>query len=151
MHSLQILLIQASTTTTTVAKSTKSSGSQYSLLIVVALFVVVYVFFLRPRTKRLRAQQATVRQLSVGDPVVTAGGICGTVVALDTEVVEVEVAPGTVITFLRRSVNPRPGAAPAPAVTEQSDSWDYPAAGDGPHDDGAAGDGPADPDEKSPT
>jgi preprotein translocase subunit YajC len=163
MHSLQILLIQTATTPTTVAKSSSSKGSSYTLLIFVALIAVVYIFWLRPRGQKMRAQQTNARQLNVGDPVVTAGGIYGTVVALDSEVAEVEVAPGTVMTFMRRSVNPRlvPGpGAPASGSTGPvvDDKWDYPAESETSSDDHPAGsdtspsdDTPSGPDEKSPS
>ena len=98
-------------TTTTVAGSKKSSSSSYGLLIIVAVFAAAYFLLIRPRQQRMRQQQVAARQLAVGDEVVTAGGIHGRVVALGDDTVDVEVSPGVVLTFLRRAVNARPGAA----------------------------------------
>jgi preprotein translocase subunit YajC len=110
MH-LLLTLIAQSTPSTTAAKASKSSGSYVPLLIIVALFGLVYVFFLRPRQQRLRQQQTCTRELSVGDEVMSAGGIFGRVVALDADEVEVEVAPGVVMSFVRRAISPRPAAS----------------------------------------
>ena len=114
MH-LLLTLIAQSTTPTTAAKATKSSGSYVPLLIIVALFGLVYVFFLRPRQQRLRQQQTATKELGVGDEVMSAGGIFGRVVAIDADQVEVEVAPGVVMTFVRRAISPRPAPGAAAA------------------------------------
>jgi preprotein translocase subunit YajC len=113
----QLLAFVGGVTTTTVKGSTKSSGSSYvTLLVFLALIAGVYFFFLRPRTQRMRQQQQAARSLGVGDEVMSAGGIYGTVVALDDNEVEVEVAPGVVLTFIRRAISLRqapPAAGPA--------------------------------------
>jgi preprotein translocase subunit YajC len=122
MHAL--LTILAVGTSTTAKSSGKSSGSTYTLLFIVVIFAAVYLLFIRPRQQKMRRQQSTARQLSVGDEIVSAGGIYGRVVAIDTDVAEVEVAPGVVMTFLRRAVNPRPDAAPtSPAAPTADDEW----------------------------
>jgi preprotein translocase subunit YajC len=118
MHTL-IAIVAATTPTTKPAG--KSSSSTFTLVIIVAVFAGVYLFFIRPRQQKLRQQQSATRQLSVGDPVVTAGGIYGHVVALDADVAEIEVANGVVLTVLRRAVNPRPVTTPAEPVDEE---WD---------------------------
>jgi preprotein translocase subunit YajC len=121
MHAL-LHLIAAGTTTTTKA-SKKSSGSTYTLLFIVVIFGAVYFLFLRPRQQKMRQQQSAAKQLSIGDQVVSAGGICGRVVAMDGDVAEVEVAPGVVLTFLRRAVNARPDAPPGAAAPPIEDEW----------------------------
>lgn len=72
----------------------------------------------------MRQQQTQAKQLSVGDEVVSAGGIYGRVVAMDGDVAEVEVAPGVILTFLRRAVNARTDAPPvSTAETSMDDDW----------------------------
>ena len=107
------LHILAATTSTTTKSSQKTSGSTYTLLFIVVIFAAVYLLFIRPRQQKLRQQQTATRQLSVGDQIVTAGGIYGRVVALDADVAEVEVAPGVIMTLLRRAVSLRPDAPAA--------------------------------------
>lgn len=128
-HFLLYSLLQATTSTTT-AKSKSGSSSYLSLLIIVGIFVVAYFTFLRPRQQRMRQQQGAARQISVGDEVMSAGGIYGRVVALDADQVEVEVAPGVVMTFTRRAISARPQTGPSsPADHDQdhdhgSEPWD---------------------------
>ena len=50
----------------------------------------------------------------------------GRVVALDDEVAEVEVAPGVVMTFLKRAVTARGGTTPATSSGVVDDEWDIP-------------------------
>lgn len=126
MHHLFSIL---AATTTTTAKSKSSASSNYTLLFIIVLFAAVYLLFIRPRQQKMRQQQTAARQLTVGDPVVTAGGIHGTLVSLTDDQAEVEVAPGVVMTFLRRAVNARPGAAAAPQTDEHEDDLDDPWAG----------------------
>jgi preprotein translocase subunit YajC len=110
--------ILAAGTATTTHSSKKSSGSTYTLLIIIVLFAGVYLFFIRPRQQRVRQQQSAARQLSVGDPVVTAGGLYGRLISLDGDTAKVEVAPGVVLTMLRRAVSLQPNA-PASSSTNE--------------------------------
>ena len=126
MHAHIFLLAQ--TSATTAGKSTKSSSSFVPLLVIVAIFAVAYFVFIRPRQARLRQQQGATRTLAIGDEVMSAGGILGRVVALDSDEVEVEVSPGVVMTFVRRAINPRPASAgsiasAAAAEEEPDDPW----------------------------
>jgi preprotein translocase subunit YajC len=117
MHTLHTFhAILAATTATTTSKSSKGSSS-IAILFILILFVGVYFFFIRPRQQRLRQQQSAGRQLGVGDAVVTAGGIYGKLIAVDDQTAEVEVAPGMVLSMMRRAVSPRPDA-PAPSTGE---------------------------------
>lgn len=137
MHPNLIYLAQA--TTTTVAKNTKSSSSYVPLLVIIVIFALVYFLFLRPRQQRLRQQQTAARQLSVGDEVMSAGGIYGRVVALDDEEVEVQVAPGVVMTFTRRAISAR--QKPSAAARENPEPADEPwqIGSQGPTDSGIGG------------
>jgi preprotein translocase subunit YajC len=128
-----VLTILAAGPTTTTHSSSKSSGSTYTLLFIVVIFAAVYLLFIRPRQQRMRQQQSAARQLSVGDPVVTAGGVHGRLVAIDDNVAEVEIAPGVVITLLRRAVSARqdtraPSAPPSPPTNEDWPNQRGPAA-----------------------
>lgn len=118
------LIYLAAATSTTAAKSSKSSGSYVPLIVIVGIFAVVYLFFIRPRQQRMRQQQTGSRQIGVGDEVMSAGGIYGRVVAIDGDEVEVEVAPGVVMTFLRRAVSARPARSnPTPPSEPADEPW----------------------------
>ena len=133
MHQHLILLAQ-STTSTTTGSSSKSSGSYVPLLVIIAIFAVVYLFFIRPRQQRMRQQQTASRQIAIGDEVMSAGGIFGRVVGIDGDEIAVEVAPGVVMTFLRRAISARPqNATPPPAPPEPPDEpWTKERGGDVP-------------------
>jgi preprotein translocase subunit YajC len=66
---------------------------------------LMWLLLVRPQQQRVRQQRALVASLTVGDRIVTAGGIVGTVVGLTDEEARVEVAPGTVLTLLRYAIS----------------------------------------------
>ncbi|HET7488210.1 MAG TPA: preprotein translocase subunit YajC [Acidimicrobiales bacterium] len=91
-----------------------------ALLFPLIFFGLMWVLLVRPQQQRVKAQRALVLSLEVGEEVVTAGGVIGRIVSLSDEEVELEVAPGMVLRFLRIAVNaraPEP-AAPQPALPE---------------------------------
>lgn len=74
-------------------------------LLLTFLFIGIgWFIIIRPQQERARAQRATVASLAVGDCVVSAGGIHGTVTELTTETVGLEVAPGVVLTLARPAI-----------------------------------------------
>ncbi|HEY6679547.1 MAG TPA: preprotein translocase subunit YajC [Actinomycetota bacterium] len=89
---------------------TSSGGSLLSLLFpLVLLGGVFYFLLLRPNRTRQRQQQSLLESLKVGDEVMTAGGIFGTLKDIDEEddTVTVEIAPGTEVRMLRRGIAQR--------------------------------------------
>ena len=73
-------------------------GGQLAPLLMMVLFIVIFYFLLiRPQQKKAKEHQAMLAALSVGDEVVTAGGILGKVTALGEGVVTLEVAQGVQI------------------------------------------------------
>lgn len=89
---------------------TSSGGSLLSLLFpLVLLGGVFYFLLLRPNRTRQRQQQSLLESLKVGDEVMTAGGIFGTLKDIDDEddTVTVEIAPGTEVRMLRRGIAQR--------------------------------------------
>ena len=65
------------------------------LLILVLLFGAMWWFTIRPQQQRLRAQRALIAALTVGDVVLTAGGVIGRIVSMDDEEVMLDVGRGT--------------------------------------------------------
>lgn len=83
--------------------STKSSGSavlDFYLLIVIA-FGAYYMLVVRPRKMKLRQQQAQQREFEVGTEVLTAGGLVGTVIAIDDDRITLETSVGASFVVLR--------------------------------------------------
>ena len=79
------------------------AGSQFIFLGL--LLAIFYFMLIRPQKRRVQAHQQLVRSIAVGDEVVTAGGILGTVKALRDDELEIEIAPGIVIRILKTSIS----------------------------------------------
>lgn len=87
------------------------------LLILLIPLVLTWVLFIIPQQRRVRAQQAMLETLEVGDEVITSAGIYGTVTEVADEVVRIEVADGVELTFaklavIRRLSEPAPPLPP---------------------------------------
>jgi preprotein translocase subunit YajC len=80
-----------------------SSGSGVLFIIIIA-FLVLYLIVIRPQRKRQSQQQQMVSELRVGDEVLTAGGIYGTITQVDEDLVTVEIAPKTEVRVARRAI-----------------------------------------------
>lgn len=109
------ILAQSSSNT-----STSAGGSLFGLLLPLLLMGAVFYFLLiRPQRNRQRQQQSVLSALHVGDEVMTAGGIFGTITDIDDEhdTVTVEIAPGTEVRMLRRAIAQR--------LTEEPEEQDY--------------------------
>lgn len=85
-----------------------------SLLFPLIFLGLMWFLLVRPQQQRVKRQRDLVASLEVGDEVVTAGGLVGTIVGLDDEEVRLEVAPGVVVRFVRFAVNSRVGGTEAP-------------------------------------
>jgi len=72
----------------------------------VAIFAVMYFFMIRPQQKRQKEIQKFQNELTEGTPVVTGGGIYGTVKSVDLSrnTVDVKIARDVVVTVDKGSV-----------------------------------------------
>jgi preprotein translocase subunit YajC len=74
------------------------------LIIIVALFAAMWLFLIRPQRRRQVEQTQMQDAVATGDEILTAGGVYGTVRAIEDEVVQLEIAPGTMVRLDRRAV-----------------------------------------------
>ena len=82
-------------------------GSGMSMIIMmVAIFAIMYFFMIRPQQKRQKEIQKFQNALTEGTPVVTGGGIYGTVKSVDLakNTVDIKIARDVVVTVDRGSV-----------------------------------------------
>ena len=98
------------------------------LILIVPLLAVMYFLMIRPQQQRIRAQQEAIRSVEVGDEVVTAAGLIGTIVALDDEVVHLEVADGVEVRVARMAIGRRLAEADVVSTTghdlaDETTSW----------------------------
>jgi len=78
---------------------------QYFPIILIALFAVV--LFVLPARQRKRAQaqaQALQESLAIGTPVMTTAGLHGSVAGIGDKTIDLEIAPGVVVTFARQAI-----------------------------------------------
>lgn len=80
-----------------------SSSSGFFFIIIIA-FLLLWLIVVRPQRRRQNQQQQMISDLRVGDEVLTAGGIYGTVSRLDEDQVTVEIAPKTEVRVARRAI-----------------------------------------------
>jgi preprotein translocase subunit YajC len=81
------------------AQGQAGGGNMSFIFIMIAIFVVMWFFMIRPQQKKQKEIQKFQNSIQNGTPVVTGGGIYGTVKSIDlaTNVVEVEIAKGVTI------------------------------------------------------
>ncbi|MGI8406890.1 MAG: preprotein translocase subunit YajC [Actinomycetota bacterium] len=96
-----------------------------SLIFLAFLIAVFYFMLIRPQKKRVRQHQALVESVSIGDDVITIGGLHGTVSALDEETFDLTVSPGVNLRFVRSAI-----ARKVTEETEAEQSEDDELAGD---------------------
>ncbi len=74
-------------------------------LIIMALMLgVMYVLMVRPQRQKQSQQQAMINEASVGDDVLTTGGIYGTITQAEGDDVVVEIASGISVHMTRRGI-----------------------------------------------
>jgi preprotein translocase subunit YajC len=75
-----------------------------SLIFIGLTVVLVWLLVIRPQRRRTAELAAMVAGLSVGDEIVTAGGMYGEIRRMDGEVLTVEVAPEITVRVARGAV-----------------------------------------------
>ncbi len=94
------------TTTFIPLQQAAAGGSWSGILMIVVLFVIFYFFMIRPQQKKQKEIRKFRDSITVGDNVVTAGGIYGRVRRIDENRFSLEIARDVVITVDKGSVYP---------------------------------------------
>ena len=74
------------------------------LILLLFLALLFWMLLVRPQRARARQQQELIATLEPGDEIVSTGGIYGTIVAVDGDVLHVEIADGLQVRMARRAV-----------------------------------------------
>ena len=74
------------------------------LIVIVVLFFLMWLLLVRPQRRRSQQQMVMQDALRKGDEIITAGGLHGTIVSIEDDVLEIEIAKGTVARLDRRAV-----------------------------------------------
>lgn len=75
-----------------------------ALIVLAITFALLWVLFILPQQRRVRAHQQLVSGLDEGDEVVLTAGIYGRITALGAEELSLEVAPGIELRVARQAV-----------------------------------------------
>lgn len=101
-----MFLIEEAYAADAAAAAAPQGGSSLSAILMLVVFIaLIYFLVWRPQSKRAKTQRNLVNSIKVGDEVVTAGGIYGTVRAVSDNYFEVEVSAQVVMKFQRASVS----------------------------------------------
>lgn len=95
------------------------------VIVLVALFGLMWFLLIRPQRRRTQGQMSMQDQLRAGDEIITAGGLHAKVRSIEDDVLEIELAPGTIVRLDRRAVaavvsEPETDAEPELPQAEQS-------------------------------
>jgi preprotein translocase subunit YajC len=90
------------------------SGYIFILLLLGAFWLLL----IRPAQRRQKQQQQLLKSVELGAEIVTAGGLYGTVKALEDDELRVEIAPGVEVRIARRAVA---GVVTEPDEEEQAE------------------------------
>jgi preprotein translocase subunit YajC len=110
------------------AAAAKHSSDSYLILIYIVIFGAFYYFYLRPRSKRQKAQRQESRKVEVGQRAQTIGGFIGTVVRSDSDMVTLRTDKGVELDFIPTAIARRYDPV-VPDIPESTDD-DHPTEGD---------------------
>jgi preprotein translocase subunit YajC len=98
-------------------------GSSLSLFLPFVLIIgVMYFLVMRPQQKRRREAMELQNKLGPGDEIVTIGGLHGTVVGIEDDVVTLEIAPAVQVRFARPAIARVVTRADEPAEAEADEA-----------------------------
>ena len=83
---------------------TAQSFMDPSLLLLVGFLVLMYFFIIRPQNRRAKEQREMLASLSVGDEIITNGGLVGVIVELSEQFAIVDVGEKVRVRVQRAAV-----------------------------------------------
>ena len=75
-----------------------------SYIFILVLLAVFWFMLIRPQRRRQLESQRLLNSLAVGKEIVTAGGLYGTITALDDDEARVEIADGIEVRIAKRAI-----------------------------------------------
>lgn len=74
------------------------------IIMLVIMFAIFYLLLIRPQQKRAKQHKQLVENLKSGDQVITAGGLHGKIVAVQDDIITLEIASNVRIKINRPSI-----------------------------------------------
>lgn len=105
-----------------------TDGTSFLMIIVIyaAIFGLLYLFLIRPKSKRQKQDQKMRESLEIGDEITTIGGIMGRVIAIrdDEDAIVIETGSDRVKMKLKRwSISTVDTEKELPAEEKKSKGW----------------------------
>ena len=75
-----------------------------SYIFILVLLVGMWFLLIRPQRRRQMESQRLLQSLAVGKEIVTAGGLYGTITALDDDEARVKIADGVEVRIAKRAI-----------------------------------------------
>lgn len=83
-----------------------SGGSGMSLLFIAAMLVIMWLFMIRPQSKKAKQQREFNKSIQKGDRIVTIAGIHGRINKInEDDTLQMEVSPGSYMTIERSAIS----------------------------------------------
>ena len=82
----------------------QAGGGMEGIVMLVIMFAIFYLLLIGPQQKRAKQHKQLVENLKSGDQVVTAGGIHGKIVAVQDDIITLEIASNVRIKINRPSI-----------------------------------------------
>jgi preprotein translocase subunit YajC len=76
----------------------------FQYLFILVLLALVWFMLIRPQRRRQQEVQRLLESIGVGKEIVTAGGLYGTVTAIEDDEVRLEIADGVEVRVAKRAV-----------------------------------------------
>mgnify|MGYP006082482649 CR=1 FL=1 len=76
-----------------------------TLLMLFGFMILIYFIMIRPENKRRKSHQETLVNLEVGDEIVTAGGILGTISKISDQFLEISISDNVKLKIQKTSVS----------------------------------------------
>ena len=74
------------------------------LVVIVVLFALFWLLLVRPQRRRTNEQETLIASLEVGDEIVSAGGLYGTIRDIQGDELHVEIADGLIVRMAKNAV-----------------------------------------------
>lgn len=92
--------------TTILLQQAAQGGGISGILMIVAMIAIFYFFMIRPQSKKQKEIKKAREAMTVGDRIVTAGGIHGKISEISADTLQIEVSKGVQIKVDKASVFP---------------------------------------------
>ena len=73
-------------------------------IFIIVILILMWFLLIRPQRRRQQDSQRLIASLSVGQEIVTAGGLYGTITALEEDEARVEIADGIEVRVAKRAI-----------------------------------------------